>query len=93
MLRAAFHWLQRRANPAVSTVAIDGGAARLRRGTAPAAWVEDCGRIAADFGIERGLVDVVHTARGLGLRFSASIPASSHQRFRNVFALHRRSFG
>lgn len=93
MLRTLFHWLQRAANPAMSAVAIDGGVARLHRGRAPAAWVDDCGRIAADFGIERGLVECVRTARGPGLRFSPSIPRGSHQRFLNVFGLYRRTLG
>jgi hypothetical protein len=93
MLRSLVHGLRRLANPAVFVVRFDGGTASLRRGKTPAAWIDDCGQLAAEFGIERGLLDGVRTWRGLELRFSPAIPAASHQRFRNVFALYRPAFG
>ena len=87
MLRRALFWLDRCVRPAAFSVAFGPGRVRPARGRVPAGFLHDCAAIAAEFGIARGRVDALHTWRGPALRFSPDVPASSHQRFRNVFAL------
>ena len=89
MFDAAFHWLRRLANPPLFVLTLAGGTARLVQGKATAAWIADCTAIAAEFGLVAGSVEAVRTWRGVVLRFSRDVPATSWQRFRNVFDLHR----
>jgi hypothetical protein len=89
VLRHAFYWLQRLANPPAVVIRIEGGSARLAKGLPPPGFVGDCSAIAEDFGIDRGYVECVAGHRGITLRFSPNICAASHQRFRNVLGAHR----
>lgn len=86
--RAALYWLMRLANPPVFVITITDGVARLAKGKAAPSWIDDCCAVAADFGIQSGHVEGVRGLRSVGLRFSPDIPAVSHQRFRNVLAVH-----
>ena len=88
MLRHAFHWLVRLANPPVFTITIAHGVARFTKGRAPASRIDECTAVATDFGISRGHIDGVCTLHGVALRFSPDICSASHQRFRNVLAVH-----
>lgn len=87
LARRAAYWLVRLARPPVFVVTFRAGRATAANGAPPAEWLADCGAIAAEFGVERGHVDAVRAPHGLALRFSPDVPAASHQRFRNVFAL------
>ena len=93
MIATAIYWLKRLAHPPTFVITVRNGVARRTKGTVPAQWIADCTTIAADFGIARGHVEGVCSDRGLGLRFSPDVPARSHQRFRNVFAVHRMGKG
>ena len=88
--RMIWWWLRRTASPALFSIRIEGGTARLAKGQAPAAWVAACAEVGRDFGIERGVVDGARSVRGVVLRFSPGVPAASHQRLRNLFAVYRR---
>lgn len=90
MLDAAFTWLRHLGNSPLFVISLAGGTARLVKGKATMAWLDDCTAIARDFGIVSGTVEAVRTWRGVGLRFSPEISAASHQRFRNVYGIHKR---
>lgn len=89
MFATAKWWLLRLAVPATTRITFAGGEARLAKGRAPAPWLADCGAIATELGIVRGALEVVRRPGGPVLRFSPDVPPSSHQRFRNVFGVHR----
>ncbi len=89
MLGRALHWVEGLVNPPVFAVAFANGEVRVAKGPVTAAWLADCTAIAREFGIAAGRVEGMRMGRGVELRFSREVPAASHQRFRNVFAMHR----
>ena len=70
------------------TVRLEDGRARLWQGQAPQAFVKECAEIAAQRELSRGLIFGCRRGRGLVLEFRG-VPESCHQRFRNVWQIHR----
>ncbi len=64
------------------------GKVRVTQGKVCQAFVDEVQAIVTDCAIASGVVKGVRRARRVGLTFSPHIPARSHQRFRNVWALH-----
>lgn len=89
MVRTLIYWLRRLAEPALFAVTIRDGSARCSKGRTPLLFLDDCEAIAAEFGLANGRVEGVRGLHGIELRFSPSVPEASHQRFRNVFAVHQ----
>lgn len=65
------------------------GAAQVRRGDPPPALVAEFSATARDLDVASGKIYAVRVAQGLALEFSSEIPPHTHQRFRNVFGIHR----
>lgn len=66
-------------------IELEGGAARLRRGDPPSAFVRACSDVARLHRIASGRIVGVRTGSGIALQFSADIPSRAHQAFRNVW--------
>ena len=75
--------------PAVFVVDVRDGAAKIRRGQVTPGFLSGLSDVARDVGIVSGTIYGEQTRDGIALRFSADIPAESHQRLRNVLAMHR----
>jgi hypothetical protein len=88
MLRHLGYHLQRLAIPAVVAIRFRPAGPQAERGRVPPGLLADCADVAAEFAIDSGRVEAVRGLHGLTLRFAPTIPASSHQRFRNVFGVH-----
>ncbi|WP_019627206.1 DUF3634 family protein [Thioalkalivibrio sp. ALJT] len=69
----------------VFAIELRDGAARVRSGKPPTAFVRGCADVARQFGLTRGRITAVRTGTGVQLRFSREIPEKTHQAFRNVW--------
>lgn len=92
-LRRLADWLHRAANPALCTIAFTPHGVHAVRGTPPPGFVADCADIGRDLGLTTGHVDVVVASGRVQLRFSPNLPATCHQRLRNVFGVHAQRRG
>ena len=61
------------------------GQIHVRKGSPPPGFVLDCKELVAFAGIERGTVKAFREKGTVRLAFSSGIPASHHQRFRNIW--------
>jgi hypothetical protein len=69
---------------------VDGGAASAQLGDVPPGLLVGVADVMRDLGIANGTICGTHGEGGIiTLQFSDEIPVSSHQRLRNVLALHR----
>ena len=87
MIRRFAAWLQRLAEPALCTVRITATVLQVTRGQLPPALHRDLADAVHELGLSHGRIDVVQRAGRLQLRFHPSMPASCHQRLRNVFGV------
>ena len=85
LIRALFRFLF----PPVFVISIQDGSVHKRRGRVAAAFLNDCSDVAREAGIISGTIYGVRHRGGVGLEFSSNIPPDCHQRFRNVWGLHR----
>ncbi len=69
----------------VFAVELRDGAARVRRGKPPTAFLRGCEEVARQFRLKRGRITAVRTDAGVQLRFSRDLPKKTHQAFRNVW--------
>jgi hypothetical protein len=74
----------------VFVIRIRQGVATVARGKLPPAFVAEVGDVIRRFGIRQGTIHGVPRRGKVGLGFSRSIPAQSHQALRNVWTMHAR---
>ncbi len=88
MLGRLFHWLRDTARPPLCRLEWVDGKLCCRRGAPPPGWLAACADVARDHDLRRGRLDVIASHGHLVLRFSADVPETCHQRFRNVLGVH-----
>jgi hypothetical protein len=81
--------LRRAIMPPVIAIELRDGTAVPTRGEPPAGLIAEFAATGRDLQLSRGTIYVVNGSKGLTLEFSPDIPESTHQRFRNVFGVHR----
>ena len=75
--------------PPLFVIELRDGSAVTRSGEPPAGLVAEFSSTAHDAGLTKGMIYAVRASHGLTLDFSADVPESLHQRFRNVFGVYR----
>ena len=73
----------------IFVIEIRDGTAVATRGQPPAGLIAEFAATSRDLDMGRGTIYAVSGANGLKLEFSTDIPEHAHQRFRNVFGVHR----
>lgn len=74
----------------VFVIRIRDGVAVLVRGKVSPAFVAEVGDVVKRFNIRHGAIYGVPKRGKVGLSFSRSVPATSHQALRNVWTMHAR---
>jgi hypothetical protein len=65
------------------------GKVSLARGRLSKKFLEDCQNLISECGIPHATIRGFSKADRVSLRFSRHVPASCHQRFRNIWGFHR----
>jgi Protein of unknown function (DUF3634) len=81
--------IRRAVIPPIFVIELRSGSAVVRSGEPPGGLVSGLSDTARDLGLASGTIYAVRGAHGPTLEFSSGIPETAHQRFRNVFGVHR----
>lgn len=89
MIQRIIKSIARLFNPPKFIVQIDNRKAEVVKGKLSKAFLEDCSIICDDNEIDAGKIYGIEKEYGVSLDFSHTIPDSCHQKFRNVWGIHK----
>ena len=88
-MKEFFNFLARIFNPPAFVITIKNREAFGNKGNVSSQFISECTEIAKSEKILEGKIYGMAKNYGIRLVFSKNIPESSHQRFRNVWNLHK----
>jgi len=89
MIRNAVDFIRHILSPPAFIIKNTNGKPVATRGKVTAAFIRECEDLCTLRNIQQGTIYGSRQSHGIVLEFSSEIPESSHQRFHNVWNIHR----